>query len=243
MFLHLTEELSIALNEGVFRSSNNMQGEREGFPVEKEYENSAIITGKVCEAPVFTHSIFGEAFYTFKVEVPRLSDYTDILPITASERLLTEGLAMNSLVTIVGQIRSYNKVIDGANRLVLTVFARDLMLDPEQKGENPNQVVLTGCICKPPIYRMTPFEREISDLLVAVNRAYNKSDYIPCIAWGRNARFAKTLGVGQLLRIHGRMQSREYEKLMPDGTKLVKVAYEVSVSSLEKKHEVSGEDA
>lgn len=203
--------------------------------MEREYENSAIITGKICDAPVFTHSIFGEAFYSFKVEVPRLSDYNDVLPVTASERLLTEGLALNTTVTIVGQIRSYNKMIDGANRLILTVFARDLILDPEDQPENPNQVVLNGCICKPPIYRMTPFEREISDLLVAVNRAYNKSDYIPCIAWGRNARFAKGLQVGQLLKITGRMQSREYEKLQADGSKVVKTAYEVSISSLEKR--------
>lgn len=237
MFLHLNEELSIALNEGVFRSPGNL-GKREGIPVEKEYENSAIITGKICEAPVFTHSIFGEAFYSFKIEVPRLSDYNDILPVTASERLLTEGIAMNTNVTIVGQIRSYNKMIEGANRLVLTVFARDMILDPEGTPENPNQVVLNGCICKEPIYRMTPFEREISDLLVAVNRAYNKSDYIPCIAWGRNARYAKTLKIGQQLRITGRMQSRQYEKLQPDGSKLVKTAYEVSVSSLEKRRDV-----
>lgn len=225
------------MNEGVFRSPDNL-GKGEGFPVEKEYENSAIITGKICEAPVFSHSIFGEAFYSFNIEVPRLSDYNDILPVTASERLLTEGLALNTTVTIIGQIRSYNKMIEGANRLVLTVFARDMVLDPQETPENPNQIVLNGCICKPPVYRMTPFEREISDMLVAVNRAYNKSDYIPCIAWGRNARYAKTLQVGQQLRITGRMQSRQYEKIQQDGSKLVKTAYEVSVSSIEKRREL-----
>lgn len=203
--------------------------------MEREFENSAIITGKVCEAPVFTHSIFGESFYAFKLEVPRLSKYNDVLPVTVSERLLDGGLAMHSRIKIIGQVRSYNKVIDGANRLVLTVFARELHFEPEDNGENPNEVVLNGCICKPPIYRMTPFEREISDILLAVNRAYNKSDYIPCIAWGRNARFAKNLKVGQPLRITGRMQSREYEKAMPDGTKVKKVAYEISVSSIERR--------
>ena len=120
------------------------------------------------------------------------------------------------------------------NRLVLTVFAKDIIDYKEEQEENvSNEVVLNGYVCKKPIYRKTPFGREISDILLAVNRAYNKSDYIPCIAWGRNARFCENMEVGTEVKIVGRVQSRTYEKKFEDGRTEQRVAYEVSIGSLE----------
>jgi len=195
--------------------------------------NKAFLVGKINTPLEFSHYMYGEGFYTFSLEVPRLSNYSDILPVTVSERLL-DGLDMTpgNEVVIDGQLRSYNKYIDGSNRLVLTVFTRDIK-HKEEETKNPNQIILEGYICKQPIYRTTPFKREITDMLIAVNRPYNKSDYIPCIAWGRNARFSEKLSVGEKIKIWGRIQSREYQKKKPDGTILNKVAYEVSISKME----------
>ena len=173
--------------------------------------------------------------------VPRLSGNADIIPITVSVRLLSiNDLAIDSKITVEGQFRSYNSYENEKNRLVLTVFAKDIQFMEDQSEEIEiskdvvsNEVILNGYICKKPIYRQTPFGREISDLLLAVNRAYNKSDYIPCIAWGRNARFCENIPVGTEVKIVGRVQSRTYEKKYDDGTVVTKVAYEVSVSSLE----------
>ena len=122
--------------------------------------------------------------------------------------------------------------------MILTVFAKDIKYLSEQDEENSsekvsNEVTLIGYICKKPIYRQTPFGREISDILLAVNRAYNKSDYIPAIAWGRNARFCQNIEVGTKVKITGRVQSRNYEKKFEDGTTQTRTAYEVSISSLE----------
>lgn len=195
--------------------------------------NEARIAGRLCAPLEFSHTLYGENFYTTTLTVPRLSNYQDRLPLTLSDRLMDEPLSIGDYLQVQGQIRSYNKVLEGANRLVLTIFAKSILQEAEQP-ENPNDIQLTGHICKQPIYRVTPFHREISDLLIAVNRAYNKSDYIPCIAWGRNARFARNLSVGTKLAITGRMQSREYEKQMEDGTVLTKTAYEVSISSMEE---------
>ena len=141
--------------------------------------------------------MYGEGFYLFKVSSGRLSDNEDILPITISERLIKkEKLTLGTKVEVTGQLRSYNNYGSKKNKLVLTIFAREINLLEEESGQNPNQIFLNGFICKPPVYRKTPFGREISDILVAVNRAYNKSDYIPCIAWGRNARYLSSLSVG-----------------------------------------------
>ena len=194
--------------------------------------NEAKIAGRLCTPLEFSHALYGENFYTTTLEVPRLSSYQDRLPLTLSDRLMEGCYCEGDYVEVQGQIRSYNKMVDGANRLVLTVFAKGVSLGDTQP-ENPNDIQLTGHICKQPVYRITPFHREISDMLLAVNRAYNKSDYIPCIAWGRNARFAKNLAVGSKIAIAGRMQSREYEKQLEDGTVLIKTAYEVSISSIE----------
>ena len=203
--------------------------------------NHLVLVGKVTSDKRFSHEIYGEKFYIFDLAVPRLSGNADIIPITVSERLLTvNDLQIDSKITVEGQFRSYDSYENERNKLVLTVFAKDIKFMEDQEAEIEvskdvvsNEVVLNGYICKKPIYRQTPFGREISDLLLAVNRAYNKSDYIPCIAWGRNARFCENIPVGTEVKIVGRVQSRTYEKKYEDGRVETKVAYEVSVSSLE----------
>ena len=163
--------------------------------------------------------------------MPRLSGAEDFLPITLSERLLIdEPIAAGSILCLDGQLRSYNKVVEGSGRLLITAFAQRIL--PEEDEENPNRVQLTGALCKAPSYRTTPFGREIADLMLAVNRSYGKSDYIPCITWGRTARYAANLKIGDKVQLVGRFQSRNYQKQLPDGTILNKVAYEVSVSRL-----------
>ena len=203
--------------------------------------NHLVLVGKVTSDKRFSHEIYGEKFYIFDLAVPRLSGNADIIPITVSERLLSiNELKIDSKITVEGQFRSYNSFENERNKLVLTVFAKDIKFEENQESEIEvskdvvsNEVILNGYICKKPIYRQTPFGREISDLLLAVNRAYNKSDYIPCIAWGRNARFCQNIPVGTEVKVVGRVQSRTYEKKHEDGTVETKVAYEVSVSSLE----------
>ena len=202
--------------------------------------NHLKLVGKVTSEKKFSHEIYGEKFYIFDLSVPRLSGNADNIPVTISERLLTnQDITVGVKVEIEGQFRSYNSYDHEKNRLILTVFVKDIQFLENQeevefrKDQISNEVVLDGFICKKPIYRKTPFGREISDILLAVNRAYNKSDYIPCIAWGINARFCENVPVGTEVRIVGRVQSREYEKKYEDGTVEKKVAYEVSVSSLE----------
>ncbi|ABW19553.1 single-strand binding protein/Primosomal replication protein n [Alkaliphilus oremlandii OhILAs] len=203
--------------------------------------NVVTIVGKISGEKKFSHEIYGEGFYVYNMEIPRLSETVDNLPLTISERLLV-GLDLKDqdMIKVEGQLRSYNKFIDGSNRLVLTIFARDIMpFDGEEDLKNPNEIFLEGYICKSPVYRETPFGREITDILVAVNRLYNKSDYIPAIAWGRNARFSSNLNIGDKIRIWGRIQSRKYQKKFNDGNVVNKVAYEVSISKMEK---VNSED-
>ncbi|MCL2598379.1 MAG: single-stranded DNA-binding protein [Firmicutes bacterium] len=192
--------------------------------------NKVTLIGKVASTPVFSHELFDEKFYEFMLEVPRLSEYSDQIPVTVSDRLLKIGhLEIGQTICVSGQFRSYNKLMEGRSRLMLTVFVRDL---PEIAVTNPNTIALKGYICKPPIYRTTPFDREICDMLIAVNRAYNKSDYIPCIAWGRNARFIKDSAVGQKLVVSGRIQSRSYVKKISETESVSKVAYEVSIGKI-----------
>ena len=198
-----------------------------------------MLVGKITSEKKFSHEIYGESFYIFDLEVARLSGNSDIIPITISERLILEKeLEIGDKVAIEGQFRSYNSYENEKNRLILTVFAKDIKYLSEEDEENSsekvsNEVTLIGYICKKPIYRQTPFGREISDILLAVNRAYNKSDYIPAIAWGRNARFCQNIEVGTKVKITGRVQSRNYEKKFEDGTTQTRTAYEVSISSLE----------
>ena len=224
--------------------------------------NYLTLVGKITGEKEFSHEIYGERFYTFKLGIPRLSGNEDIIPITISERLIQDDtLQEGKKLLVKGQFRSYNSYENEKNRLILTVFAKDVMEveEKEEEEENEiikkdtitNEVVLIGYICKKPIYRQTPFGREISDILLAVNRAYNKSDYIPCIAWGRNARFCQNLEVGSQVKVVGRVQSRTYEKKYEDGTSQTRVAYEVSIGSLEvieekkeeKEEEVENQEA
>ena len=213
--------------------------------------NYLTLVGKVTGEKKFSHEIYGERFYIFNLSIPRLSGNSDIIPITVSERLIKEDtLQEGNKLLIKGQFRSYNSYENEKNRLILTVFAKDIMeVEENEEEENDivrkdivtNEVVLVGYICKKPIYRQTPFGREISDLLLAVNRAYNKSDYIPCIAWGRNARFCQNLEVGTQVKVVGRVQSRTYEKKHEDGSVETRVAYEVSIGSLEVVEEKENE--
>ena len=198
--------------------------------------NLVEVGGRIASDFTFSHEIYGEAFYRFDVEVSRLSGAGDTLPVTISERIVDkETIVVGQPVHISGQIRSYNNYVEAErrNKLVLTVFARDIKLCNTAAEDSPNDVYLDGFLCKPAIYRTTPFGREISDLLVAVNRSYNKSDYIPCITWGRNARYASKLGVGDRVRLWGRMQSRQYQKRLENGDVLEKIAYEMSVAKVE----------
>lgn len=205
--------------------------------------NYLTLVGKVTGEKKFSHEIYGERFYVFNLEIARLSGNADIIPITVSERLISdEMLAEGKKLLVKGQFRSYNSYDNEKNRLILTVFAKDVIeVEENEEEENEmtkkdmvtNEVVLVGFICKKPIYRQTPFGREIADILLAVNRAYNKSDYIPTIAWGRNARFCQNLEVGTKVKLVGRVQSRMYEKKHEDGTVENRVAYEVSIGSLE----------
>jgi primosomal replication protein N len=194
--------------------------------------NKVFLCGTVESEMTFSHELFGEGFYEFYLLVKRLSDQYDRLPITVSERLMNDvDLSIGSTIALNGQFRSYNKLDDGRSKLMLTVFVRDFVPTSEEEI-NPNSVELSGYICKPPIYRTTPFNREICDLLLAVNRAYNKSDYIPCIAWGRNARFVKSIDVGQRLSVSGRIQSREYNKKIQDDITETRIAYELSINKI-----------
>lgn len=196
-----------------------------------EKNNKVFVSGEIITNAEFSHEVYGEGFYEMNVLVKRLSGQGDILPITISERLISDkDLKVGVQINALGQFRSYNKLVDGKSKLMLTVFVRELL--DESPMRNPNSIVLTGYICKPPIYRTTPFNREIADILIAVNRSYNKSDYIPCIAWGRNARFAKNLAVGEKIAVSGRIQSREYQKKITDDDVRTLTAYEVSISKL-----------
>ena len=207
--------------------------------------NQLVLVGTVVGEQKYSHEIYGEKFYSFNLEVVRLSSNTDIIPITVSERLLTDvNLEIGKKLEVEGQFRSYNNYDAKKNRLILTVFAKEIREVSESEEENEenknsvtNEVTLVGYICKKPIYRQTPFGREIADILLAVNRAYNKSDYIPCIAWGRNARFCQNIEVGTEVKIVGRVQSRSYEKKYEDGTVETRVAYEVSIASMEIENE------
>lgn len=197
--------------------------------------NKVTICGEIASEFAYSHEICGERFYFVNVKVQRLSDTCDIIPVMVSERLLdiNENL-MGFLVRVEGQYRSYNLHEELKNRLVLTVFARNFeFIEELESSSKANQIYLEGYICKEPTYRKTPMGREIADILLAVNRPYGKSDYIPCILWGRNARYASGLNVGERCAVWGRIQSREYVKKLSDDITETRTAYEVSVSKLE----------
>lgn len=203
--------------------------------MERTIENNQVtITGEIVSGFTFSHQIYGEGFYMFDVSVKRLSDQYDTIPVMVSERIFdtTQNLT-GELVSISGQFRSYNSHKETRNKLVLYVFAREIeFVDEVADSYNSNNIYLDGYICKPPIYRKTPLGREICDILLAVNRPYGKSDYIPCICWGRNARFAESLQVGDRIEVEGRIQSRTYIKRIDEERTEERVAYEVSVSKI-----------
>ena len=185
--------------------------------------NTATAIGVPETLPQFSHSHCDEDFYSFILRVPRLSDMSDFIVITISEKLMRlVPIELGKQIAIDGQFRSYNNYSGSGSKLQLTLFARDIRPAGENE-ENPNQIYLNGYLCKAPIYRTTPFGREIADILIAVNRSYGKSDYIPCIAWGRNAKFASTLSVGDNIRLWGRMQSREYQKKIDEEHTITKL--------------------
>lgn len=201
-------------------------------------ENNVVkLGGTVASELQESHEIYGEKFYLFYIEIDRLSGMKDRLPVIISERLIDpKDFETGKLIYIEGQYRSYNQVMEnGKSKLVLSVFVKDIETEElDEKVKTINELSLIGCICKPPIYRKTPLGRDIADILLAVNRAYNKSDYIPCILWGRNAKFCQSLGIGTNVRLVGRIQAREYEKKFEDGASEKRVAYEVSVSKFEE---------
>ena len=203
---------------------------------DKVIENNQVtVMGEIVSNFSFSHEIFGEGFYMVDVQVQRLSECYDIIPVMVSERLLDVSADyLGMLICVNGQFRSYNRHEERKNRLVLSVFAREVeFLDQMEESSKTNQIYLDGYICKEPIYRKTPLGREIADVLLAVNRPYGKSDYIPCICWGRNARYASSFKVGERCAVWGRIQSREYMKKLDEDKVERRVAFEVSVSKLE----------
>ena len=202
----------------------------------KAFENNQVsLVGEIVSDFTFSHEVYGEGFYMVEISVNRLSNFVDYIPVMVSERLIdVSGDYRGAYVYITGQFRSFNRHEEQKNRLVLSVFARELeILTDATEDDASNQIFLDGYICREAVYRKTPLGREIADLLVAVNRSYGKSDYIPCICWGRNARFASTFEVGTHVQICGRIQSREYVKKISDTEVENRVAYEVSVGKIE----------
>lgn len=197
--------------------------------------NQAVVAGEVVSDFQFSHEVFGEGFYSVEIAVDRLSEAEDRIPLMISNRLIDVSRShIGEKIEVKGQFRSYNKHENNRNHLILSLFVREInYLEKEIDYNKPNTIYLDGFICKPPVYRMTPLGREIADLLIAVNRAYGKSDYIPCICWGRNARFAGSLEVGTRVSIWGRIQSRQYQKKVDEHALITRMAYEVSINKLE----------
>ncbi|MEE1248343.1 MAG: single-stranded DNA-binding protein [Lachnospiraceae bacterium] len=206
---------------------------------DKIFENNQVtMMGEIVSDFTFSHEVYGEGFYMVEIAVNRLSNFMDYIPLMVSERLIdTKQSYIGQKIFVTGQFRSYNRHEEKKNRLVLSVFVRELSFVDENEideiQEKSNQIFLDGYICKNPVYRKTPLGREIADLLIAVNRSYGKSDYIPCICWGRNARFASGFEIGAHVEIYGRIQSREYIKKIGEEETEKRMAYEVSVSKID----------
>lgn len=195
--------------------------------------NIAHVCGVVTGELKLNHKTYGEAFYTFEVGITRNSGYEDRIKVMASERILRIlPVAVGMYVDIEGQVRTYNEDVGGRNRLNIVIFARDLA-ETEADAFPVNDIYLEGYLCKKPLSRTSPLGRKICDLMLAVNRMYNKSDYIPCIAWGRNAVYSASFAVGDKIAIRGRLQSRQYRKKQEDGGVMTKTAYEVSILQME----------
>ena len=197
--------------------------------------NRTELLGTIAVLPEYSHKSYGEIFYCLTLAIQRKSDYSDNILVIVSERLVWDmELVEGEAVQVIGQIRTYNEIFEGRNKLNIVVFAREFNLLDEEGDVYENKVCLEGYLCKPPIRRVSPLGREICDMMLAVNRMYNKSDYIPCIAWGRNAVYAGGLCVGTKIRISGRIQSREYRKKEEDGNLITRIAYEVSIIKIEE---------
>jgi primosomal replication protein N len=196
-----------------------------------EGQNRVYLYGMVVSEPTACHEFYGDNFCDLQLSVKRLSSIVDIIPITMERSIVeNEKIGLGTHIAVIGEFRSYNKIENNRSRLMLSVFVN--AVTDEINEDNPNIIELSGYICKMPIYRTTPFNREIADILMAVNREYNKTDYLPAIAWGRNARFAKTMNVGDRISISGRIQSREYQKRLDSGMTETRVAYEISVNRM-----------
>ena len=197
--------------------------------------NQVTVMGEIVSGFSYSHEIYGEGFYMAEVSAERTSGSCDMIPVMVSDRLINvKEDCIGKLVSVTGQFRSYNRCDGDRKKLILSVFAREIsFVDEIEENADTNQIFLGGYVCKQPIYRKTPLGREIADLLLAVNRTYGKSDYIPCICWGRNARYVSRFNVGERCAVWGRIQSREYTKTLDDGTQEIRTAYEVSISKLE----------
>lgn len=206
--------------------------------------NRVSIVGEIVGYFEYSHEVFGEKFYTNHVNVDRLSTAHDLIPIMVSDRMVdVKADWVGSYVRIEGQFRSYNKHEEERTRLILSVFVEEFEI--VDGLYNDNIIELKGYICKTPIYRKTQLGREIADILIAVNRPYGKTDYIPSIAWGRNARYTSTLPIGTKVSVVGRIQSREYHRMLADGTREeeTRIAYEVSVSKIEEVNDETDGDS
>lgn len=196
--------------------------------------NGARLCGRVLAGPVFNHKTYGEAFYLIILGIFRKSGYEDKIRLIISEKLMGgRAPRAGEFLDVDGQIRTYNHEVDGRSKLEVAVFVRGMAYCREEGFLYENEIFIEGFLCKEPVRRTSPLGREICDLMIAVNRMYNKSDYIPSIAWGRNAAFGETLRVGDKVAVEGRIQSREYRKFTEDGQLLTKTAYEVSIVKLE----------
>ena len=201
------------------------------------FTNFAIISGKIITLPSFSHQTANEKFLSFFIQSFRLSNTFDQLPIIISEKQITTALVINANIKIFGQYRSYNNYSESQNKLSLNIYAKNIQIVPPENFEkikHENEVYLNGNICKKTIYRTTPLGKQICDIILAVNRSYNKSDYIPCIAWGEDAKYCSNLQIGTKIKIFGRIQSRDYSKKLISGDTLKKTAYEVSISKIYK---------
>jgi len=198
--------------------------------------NYCEVTGIIESLPQLNHEIYGEKFYSLRLKSERLSKSHDYINLTLSEKLVSniDDLEIGQKVRVIGQFRSYNNFSGIGNKLILTLFVKELDLLDEEDYELINYIMLEGYLCKEPVYRVTPFGREITDILLAVNRIHNKSDYIPLISWGRNAKYASTLKVGDKIKITGRIQSRDYQKKLENDETVIKTAYEISINKIEK---------
>ena len=196
----------------------------------EQITNAITLRGSLLSLPRFSHENHGKKFYRFTLEVPRLSGTADLLPVVAEERLI-EGLDPDGggMIGVVGQIRSHNLRTDGVRHLLIFVFASGITVED---GEPVNDVILEGLLCREPVYRRTPLGREICDVMLAVPRAFKRADYLPCILWGRTAQEGSQCHTRDVVRIHGRLQSRNYTKLTEEGAQ-ERTAYEISALTAE----------